>query len=116
MAVNLDTSVPHQYPEEATSSIRCGELWSPSSHGVFTRTWFELTVGEPGGDSNERVRVTIASNVQGIDYTEHRIVIEDKRVLSAALDEDKVSIWATSPRPGWINSVLSAKVEMYVAY
>ena len=79
-------------------------------------TWFELTVDEPGGDSDERVRVKIASNIQGIDYTEHRIVIEDKRVLSAALGGDKVSIWATSPRPRWINGVKSVKIEMYVAY
>lgn len=81
--------------------------------GHSSDTWFELTVDGPDG---ERVRVAIANNLQETYSTEHRVVIEDERVLGAALGGDRVSVWALSRRHGRINTVDSAEIGMYVAY
>jgi len=86
-----------------------------TSRGGDPDSWFELTVDGPGSDSIERVRVTITSNLQESDYAEHRVVIEDERVLNAALQGDTVSVCAVS-RLSCVNIVASAGIEMYVAY
>lgn len=103
----------HPLRQVAVTIVSRVDGWS----GEPSQTWFELTVNEPGSGGGERSRVEIASNPRpGADFVRHRTIVDNERVLSAALQGDTASVWVVSLRHGWLNHVRSVEIEIYVAY
>ena len=94
--------------------------WSsyPELHGTRqdSWTWFELTLDD-GRTGDEIVRVEVIRNIHaGEIFIQHRIDIEDERVLGQAQKGDLLSVWVRAMYPGWCNHVRSVEIEAWVAH
>jgi hypothetical protein len=90
--------------------------WSgyPADHGTYRNswTWFELSVGSPSEDSEQKWRAEVARNLHAHrDFMEHVVEISDKELYDKAKGGDVLTVWALARYTHWKNTVKRAAIQ-----
>ena len=93
--------------------------WSDylEDYGTYrnSRTWFELSVRSPSGDSREKWRGEVVKNLHAHgDFKEHTIKMSDAELYEKAESGDVLTVWAHAGSPGWVNTVKKVVIRYAV--
>ena len=78
-------------------------------------TWFELSVGQPSRDSEEKWRGQVVKNLHAHgEFKEHTIEMSDKGLYEKAKSGDVLTVWAHARFPSWVNTVKKVTIRCVV--